>query len=941
MSFKSCHSDLNFRDISVPIVLLNTQSVKNKKNQLEQLLIGFSTLPILMVTETWLKTLDSNMYFPCANNYTIYRSDREGGHGGVAILIPGTIPSAALHKSIQCKDFETVWCRLVLDKNNIDLGVIYRPPRPPSPNMPKKLIDHLSFAFDSGNPTIIGGDFNYSGIDWFNNVSSRQNGQNEFLEFFNDSGFSQLVNFPTRNQNTLDLLFTNEDNLIQGTEIGPKISDHETVVAKLSIQSLVSKITQFRDYKHANFENIQAAVVAIDWVTILSDTDPNILWNKFLGNFLPIIDKHIPLRTVSCNNKQTHSIRVKKLCTRAYNLHKKWKNSGTQRLRNKYLAASRLAQREKRNETLCRENKILQSNNVNSFWKYVKSNLVYKSSLPCLLDTNNKIVSDSKQKADLLNQYFCSVFVDDDNIEHDWRISEPTSSIETVEITPALVFHKLKKLPAKLSCGPDGIPPYLLKKLAAVLDNPLSIIFSKSLVAGKPPDQWKHASVKALHKKGQSNLVSNYRPISLTSAICKVMESIISDKIKEHMSDRLFAGQHGFLAKKSTVTQLFESFDDWVNALDSNKNIDIAFIDWAKAFDSISTKKLISKLRHHGITGELLEWITQFLSHRTQSVLVDDEFSEIGAVRSGVPQGSVIGPLLFLIFIDDLSKHLENCTLKLFADDCKIYVSFCNKTDSNHLQHALNTMSKWAVCSQLRIQPSKCAILHLGSNNPKNFYYFGNDLIPSINSIRDLGVCMDSKLNFDQHTENICKTANMMANLILRTFKSKRPSFMIKLFNAFVRSKLEYASQIWNPHTVRLIDRLEKVQRRFTKRLPGLRYRPYHDRLIFLNSTSLELRRLQLDLTFLYKIFHGHVDIDFTKYFELKKSRTRGHSWALISKHSNKDLKKFSFACRIVNVWNFLPETSVSAPSVPAFKKSLHSIDLTRFLRGAWPRRLH
>ncbi len=181
----------------------------------------------------------------------------------------------------------------------------------------------------------------------------------------------------------------------------------------------------------------------------------------------------------------------------------------------------------------------------------------------------------------------------------------------------------------------------------------------------------------------------------------------------------------------------------------------------------------------------------------------------------------------------------------------------------------------------------------------------------------------------------------MMGNLILRTFKFKRPSFMIKLFSTFVRSKLEYASQIWNPHNVRLIDRLEKVQRRFTKRLPGLHNTPYGDRLIFLNTASLEPRRLHLDLTFLYKLLHGLFDIDFANYFEFKNDRTRGNSWALVTKHCNKDLKRFSFSQRLNNIWNFLPETIVSAPSVPAFKKSLHSIDLTRFLRGAWPQRLN
>ncbi len=155
----------------------------------------------------------------------------------------------------------------------------------------------------------------------------------------------------------------------------------------------------------------------------------------------------------------------------------------------------------------------------------------------------------------------------------------------------------------------------------------------------------------------------------------------------------------------------------------------------------------------------------------------------------------------------------------------------------------------------------------------------------------------------------------------------------MQMFNTFVGPKLEYASQIWNPHYANLVNRVEKVQRKFTKRLPGLRELSYNQRLLSLKCSTLELRRLHLDLIFLYKILHGHFDIDYAKYFEFKTNRTRGNSWALVKKYSNKDIKKFSFAQRIVNIWNYLPENTVTAVTVPAFKKSLHSIDFDRFLR--------
>ncbi len=224
--------------------------------------------------------------------------------------------------------------------------------------------------------------------------------------------------------------------------------------------------------------------------------------------------------------------------------------------------------------------------------------------------------------------------------------------------------------------------------------------------------------------------------------------------------------------------------------------------------------------------------------------------------------------------------------------------------------------------------------MHLGKHNPCVNYYLNGHHIPVVNSMRDLGVLMSSSLLFGSHIETICKSANVTAGLILRTFKCKRPSFMIKMFNVFVRPKLEYASSVWNPHLKKHINRLEKVQRSFTKRLPGLSNMPYYRRLNFLKTKSLELRRLHLDLIFLYKMLRGYFNVDSSKLFEFKSTRTRGNSWALAEKYANSNLKKYSFAQRIVKVWNFLPEEAVSAPTVPAFKRWLHSSDLSPFLRG-------
>ena len=232
----------------------------------------------------------------------------------------------------------------------------------------------------------------------------------------------------------------------------------------------------------------------------------------------------------------------------------------------------------------------------------------------------------------------------------------------------------------------------------------------------------------------------------------------------------------------------------------------------------------------------------------------------------------------------------------------------------------------------------KCNILHIGQQQNRQNYFFGNTVIPISRSVRDLGVIVSDDLKFHEHINNIVKKASLTANMIHRSFLNKSKQFLARTFVVFVRPKLEYASQIWNPVYVSDIKRLEQVQRRFTKRIPGLRYKSYQERLQILNLQSLELRRLQLDLSFLYKLLHGKLALNHSKFFVLKNSITRGHRWTLNKPRFRKDIRKHFFVNRVVDKWNSLPETVVTASSLAVFKKSLFKHDVKRklctFLKG-------
>ena len=416
------------------------------------------------------------------------------------------------------------------------------------------------------------------------------------------------------------------------------------------------------------------------------------------------------------------------------------------------------------------------------------------------------------------------------------------------------------------------------------------------------------------------------------------MESIIKASVTKHLIDNklITKQQHGFLAKHSTCSQLLECVNDWSFTLNIRNSVDVVYIDFLKAFDSVVHSKLLHKLKAYGIAGNLLQWITNFLCNRFQSVKVGVHTSSFIPVISGVPQGSVLGPLLFLIYINDLVDVIgPNLTAKLFADDVKIYVNVSEIDGVDLLQGGLTAISRWASKWQLKIAISKCVALHLGRHNLQQDYAIGGVSLPNVREVRDLGVTVDSKLSFSAHLAQISAKAHQRAGLIARCFKSRDPHLSFRAFVVYVRPLLEYCSPVWSPVYKCDIVKLESVQRRFTKRLMdriGLSL-SYAERLNFLNTETLEVRRLKQDLSTMFKIFHGIIDVTVNEFFQLNTyGNTRGHCYKIIKPVCNNNAREFSFACRCVNCWNSLPEATVNAESVFIFKNYLNNSNLSKYL---------
>ena len=395
-------------------------------------------------------------------------------------------------------------------------------------------------------------------------------------------------------------------------------------------------------------------------------------------------------------------------------------------------------------------------------------------------------------------------------------------------------------------------------------------------------------------------------------------------------NDLLSTKQFGFCQGRSCVTQLLNTINKWMKCLDNNTPVDAIYLDFAKAFDTVPHKRLITKLEGYGVKGSVLNWIKDFLSNRTQYVSVNGECSTSMPVSSGVPQGSVLGPVLFVYFINDMPTVTEE-DMNLFADDAKAFKEILTKQDHNDLQTCINALVQWSIKWGMGFNGCKCKVMHQGKNNPR-YPYTISDGIKTHNleetvCEKDLGVYVDNALSFEDHVNLTVKKARRSAGMLLRSIEFKTPYILVPLFKSLVRSIIEYANPVWCPYKRKHIDLLEKIQRSFTKRVNGMYNLEYCQRLERLGLPSIEFRRFRGDLIETYKILHEIYDpVTTRELLSLNKFHTRGHNFKLNKNSPNLNTYKFFFVNRIVNLWNQLPYHVVNSPSVNVFKNRIDSL---------------
>jgi len=868
-----------------------------------------------------------------SSNYQVFRQDRpQGNGGGILIAVKNDIP-CKLVRSISVCGCECLFVDIQqCGSEFVRYCLVYRPPDIDLPNS-LKLYDEIFQYLKNIKSYVLLGDFNLPDISW-RELSAVSRIGKEFLTLCFKLGAEQLVDFPTRLDNQLDLILGPDRGMINFIQPEPPFCerDHISILCQMyNHKKVVENATGLKPcFKNAEYNLINAFLATIEWDVVFDNcSTTNDYWSAFkniidtaIYNFVPFVPPGKPKNVPWFTNK------LRNLRSRKRRKWKKYVNSRNIVSYANYKSAAQQVRSEFIKAKCGYENDLFSNENTQGkFYGYIKSQMSVSTALPCIKRDDGSVAVSDLDKASEFSKYFSSVFVTDNNVMPEFH-SVCNDRLRKFSCNPRDIVKVIMKLKSNSSPGPDGITSGFLKKVLAHIANPLCKVFQASLDEGVLPDDWKVAHIIPLYKKGDSQRTSQYRPVSVTPIICKVLERVIRVQLLNYLMENNIIPkcQHGFLPRKSTVSNLLECLDDWTSNFDKGISTDIIYLDYSKCFDKVCHSKLLYKLSKYGVDGSAFQWLQNFLTNRVQHVKINGTISPPVAVESGVPQGTVLGPLLFLCFSADLQNVVQFSRLSIYADDTKLYKGVQNVNDCHELQEDLNRVLAWAECWQMELNPEKTKLLTIGNNKFNYDYVLKGNTVDRVSHMNDVGVMVQSDLKFSKHCSTVIKKAYFVIKNIFNTFKYHNYDFYLRMYTCYVRPILEYGSQVWCPLLKTNIDKIERVQKYYTrcilKSFPPL---SYMERLEFLKLQSLEERRFNADLILFYKKINCHISIDVEDSYCFVRT-PRGHPLHMFKYYCRTDKRKHYWTQRIVNFWNGLHQEIVSSTSVLSFKKKLKCI---------------
>lgn len=892
---------------------------------------------IVGLSETWLHTgiPDSGVSIP---GYDILRKDRNGRGGGVAFYYKNSLKCKILTLPPSTSHLEQIWVSVKVQGKHMCLGSLYRPPDANLSHCINDLEAAVTSFLPNYNCVLFGGDLN---VDFSNNLN---NGYNIASRFLTKYGLYQVINSATRvtdnSQSLLDIIVTSSRDIVKTSDVirMDNISDHCLVNCTLKINKTRPKISfrTYRDFSEFNFDYFINDLFTIDWDYLYTLTDVNTMVNFFNKNVTAVFNIHAPVKTSrftkSLNPWITDNIKLMiKLRKKALSKYKKAKTEAAWKEYKDLRNFVTIAIRNEKRAYLQHKFRV----DPRGFWKTLKILNVNSKPSPnpagfASSDTFNRFFIDSVPSTNITNNTFITNNYDGqifENVREKFQFSTVTE-----EQIQKIVYNF--KSNAK---GTDEIDLKMLSLITPYLTGYMTFIINNCLTSTTVPLIWKKANVIPIPKMDTPSEITNFRPISILSTFSKILERVVGHQLKEYfMSNQILSPtQSGFRRHHSTSTTLLKVSDDLYRACDLGKNSCLLLLDYSKAFDTLDHNVLITKLKFFGLSSDSIEFLKSYLLERSQRVVLGSSISEYLPVNRGVPQGSILSPLLFSVYTSDFRKFLKSCSTHQYADDTQIYHSFLLK-DMQDAAAAINEdlriVSEYSKAHGLVLNAGKTQMLIFGKQREVLLdnlnIKIDNQYVNSSDSARNLGVIMDCQLRFDKHVSYLLQKGYGKLK-ILYLHKDYLPrDIKLKLCDTLILSALSYADIVfWPALFERDKESLQKLQNNCLRFSYGAQ-RFDHVTPLYIASRWLKLNnRFTIHFaTMVHKILISgnpvYLREKLVHGYNIHQRATRHSHHLTVPRHGSVMFRR-SFSYNAAKIYNMLPPLIKAKPSIPAFKTAL------------------